>query len=160
MPANKWWQGWAWMMQHVIWAQYVFIFFIYSFTIDILYISVHWANAGQRRSMIAFIMQANEDQQKPTVASTGWQPPTAIVFTHHHLIPPITPLLCSTTTTLSNHTTSSFNHKLQSFSFDIGSIILSLSSNQKGKTQPILYIACTFNRFMLYIHICCWNNYT
>ena len=48
-----------------------FYFFIYSFTIDILYISVHWANAGQQRSMMAFIMQANEDQQKPTVASTG-----------------------------------------------------------------------------------------
>ena len=111
-------------------------FFIHSFTIDILYISVNWANAGQQMSMIAFIMQANEDQQKPTVAITGWQPPTAIIFTHHHLvqlhchpIQPITPSLCSTTTTLFNHTTSSFNHKLQSFSFDIGFIILSLSSN-------------------------------
>ena len=30
-----------------------FFFFIHSFTIDILYISVHWANAGQQRSTIA-----------------------------------------------------------------------------------------------------------
>ena len=99
----------------------MFLFFLFIYLLLIYYISVHRANAGQSR---------------PTKASTGWQPPTVIIFTYHHLIQlyhhpiqPITPSLCSTTTTLFNHTTSSFNHKLQSFSSDIVSIILSLSSN-------------------------------
>ena len=47
---------------------YVLIPFIHSFTIDMLYISVHWTNAGQWG-----LTQTNKGQQRPIKANTGQQ---------------------------------------------------------------------------------------
>ena len=41
---------------------------IHSFTINMLYITVHWTNAGQWRPT-----KTNKDQQRPTKANTGQQ---------------------------------------------------------------------------------------